>query len=78
MDFLLIDLFKQKIQGQDFLVVVLYEQTNHVTSKVYFKYSEKSEERLEKFFQEYAYTIITPYIKYSMKSNGKIALQLSI
>ena len=78
MDFLLVDLYKITIDKQDFLVVVLYEQSSHVSSKVYFKYSEISEEKLQKFFNEYAYTIVTPYIKYKMNSSGKISLQLSI
>lgn len=83
MDFILIDLYRSTIHSKtdgdlDFDVIVLYEQSSHISSKVYFKHTEKSEEKLQNFFNQYAYTVVTPYIKYKMKSDGSISLQLSI
>ena len=82
MDFILIDFYQTTITTKDgkldFDVIVLYEQTSHVSSKVYFKHTEISQEKLQNFFNQYAYTIITPYIKYEMKQDGKINLRLSI
>lgn len=83
MDFVLIDLYTTSFTGSDkqkndFDVVVLYEQNSHIASKVYFKHNEKSEEKLKNFFNQCAYTIVTPYIKYKMHNDGKVSLQLSI
>lgn len=70
-----LDVQKQDIDKNQFLVIFVYSSKAHCVSKIYKKFSTDLESKLENFdtFDE-----ITDYITFAIKSSGKVGLDIKI